>query len=111
MDLGIVHTSTIGIELAMEGIPVICVSKTHYRDKGFTVDATTIEEYIDALDVKKYNQSYLDKIKKLSLKYSYFMFLRFQIPFPFFTPESHINIDGIRSQAFSKENISIVEEV
>ena len=39
------------------------------------------------------------------------MFLRFQIPFPFFTPESHINIDGIRSQAFSKENISIVEEV
>ena len=35
----------------------------------------------------------------------------FQIPFPFFTPESHININGIRRQAFSKENISIVEEV
>ena len=111
MDLGIVHTSTVGIELAMEGIPVICVSKTHYRDKGFTVDVKNKEEYFKYLNMEMYNDTYIDKIRKLSLKYSYFMFLRFQIPFPFFRPESHINIEGVYEKSFTDENLSIVEEV
>ena len=37
-DIGLVHTSTVGMELALEGIPCVCLSKTHYRGKGFTID-------------------------------------------------------------------------
>lgn len=44
-DIGVVNTSTVGLELAMLGKPAILISDTHYRDKGFTSDATSREDY------------------------------------------------------------------
>ena len=37
-DLGLVYTTTVGLEMAMSGVPVIVVGDTHYRGKGFTLD-------------------------------------------------------------------------
>ena len=37
-DLGLVYTTTVGLEMAMSGVPVIVVGETHYRDRGFTLD-------------------------------------------------------------------------
>ena len=42
-DLGLVYTTTVGMEMAMSGVPVIVVGNTHYRDKGFTLDPTSWE--------------------------------------------------------------------
>ena len=44
-DLGLVYTTTVGMEMAMSGIPVIVIGKTHYRGKGFTYDPSSWEEY------------------------------------------------------------------
>ena len=38
VDLGIVHSSRSGCELAMHGVPVILTGDNHYRNKGFTID-------------------------------------------------------------------------
>ena len=38
-DVGLVYTSTTGLELALSGKPVIVAGRTHYRGKGFTLDA------------------------------------------------------------------------
>ena len=48
-DIGLVYTTTVGMEMAMNGIPVIVVGNTHYRNKGFTLDPESWEDYFDLL--------------------------------------------------------------
>ncbi len=43
--LGLVYTSTAGLEMTMHGVPVITAGQTHYRGKGFTDDPDTLEAY------------------------------------------------------------------
>lgn len=92
-DVGLVHTSTVGMELALEGIPCICVSRTHYRNKGFTIDIHSRQEYFSILEngVTNFNA---EKCKEQALKYSYVLFMKYQIPLPFFYPKSHISINS-----------------
>jgi len=49
-DLGLAYTTTVGMETAMNGIPVICCGQTHYRARGFTIDPDTWDEYLAALE-------------------------------------------------------------
>ena len=37
-DLGLAYTTTVGMEMAMSGAPVVVIGQTHYRGKGFTLD-------------------------------------------------------------------------
>lgn len=85
-DVGMIHTSTVGLELAVEGVPCICVSDTFYRNKGFTLDVETKEDYFDLLKSDNLNFDKQECID-LSIRYSYLIFLRSQIPMPFYLPE------------------------
>lgn len=49
-DLGLVYTTTVGLEMAMSGLPAIVTGRTHYRDKGFTLDPSSWEGYFSLLD-------------------------------------------------------------
>lgn len=48
--LGLVYTTTVGLEMAMSGRPVIVVGRTHYCGKGFTQDPASWEDYFAMLD-------------------------------------------------------------
>jgi len=48
--LGLVYTTTVGMEMAMRGVPVIVAGETHYRGRGFTKDPSSWEEYVGMLD-------------------------------------------------------------
>lgn len=48
--LGLAYTTTVGLEMAMRGVPVIVAGKTHYRGRGFTKDPSSWEEYVAMLD-------------------------------------------------------------
>ena len=48
-DLGLVYTTTVGMEMAMSGVPVIVAGQTHYRNKGFTFDPSSWQEYETSL--------------------------------------------------------------
>lgn len=47
--LGILYTSTTGLEMACTGLPVVVVGPAHFRSKGFTFDPNTREEYFAIL--------------------------------------------------------------
>lgn len=49
-DLGLVYTTTVGLEMAMSGSPVLVAGRTHYRGKGFTQDPESWEAYFSMLD-------------------------------------------------------------
>jgi hypothetical protein len=49
-DVGLAYTTTVGLETAMNGRPVISCGETHYRGRGFTLDPNSWNEYYAALE-------------------------------------------------------------
>jgi hypothetical protein len=84
-DLGLVYTTTVGLEMAMSGIPVIVLGKTHYRGKGFTIDPESWEDYFSCLDIKLTDRAQL-KVSKAQVDsawhYAYAFFFEYPQPFP-----------------------------
>ena len=105
-DVGLVYTTTVGLEMALKGIPVIVTGQTHYRNRGFTYDPESWVEYFKLLGMilEKPSQFKLpeDKIQ-LAWKYAYHFFYTFPLPFPW-----HIKVwqdyeTHKLAQVFSKE--------
>ena len=84
-DLGLVYTTTVGLEMAMSGMPVIVAGQTHYRGKGFTLDPGSWQEYFDTVkialgDLPAFR---LEKEKiELAWRYAYRFFFNYPLPFP-----------------------------
>lgn len=49
-DLGLAYTTTVGMEMAMRGVPVILAGETHYRSRGFTLEPSSWDEYFAMLN-------------------------------------------------------------
>ncbi|MGB3459353.1 MAG: hypothetical protein WBB08_08690 [Halobacteriota archaeon] len=114
VDYGIVYTSTAGLEMAIRGIPAITTAQTHYREKGFTFDATNKEEYFGLLE----NAEKLEvtpKMMDLANKYGYLHFCDREIPFKyiefggelFSSPELRLK-DWHELLAGSDENLDMI---
>lgn len=89
-DIGVVHTSTVGLEMAIENKPVILISETHYRNKGFTYDATSEENFFSTLDNLLKEQKTLPNQVELAKKYFYFMMFEYQHYVPMTTSSNNI---------------------
>jgi hypothetical protein len=101
-DLGIVHTTTVGMEMPLVNKPCMIVSKTHYRNKGFTIDVNSKDEYFDLLLNFSSDKIDFEKNKKEALKYAYLLFIRYQVPFNMFFEEPSTNIKGFRNETIDE---------
>jgi len=84
-DLGLVYTTTVGMEIAMSGLPVIVAGSAHYRQRGFTHDPQTWQDYYETLDrILENPVSYRLSESQLELayRYAYLFFFEFPLPFP-----------------------------
>jgi len=84
-DIGLVYTTTVGMEMAMSGIPAIVVGETHYRNRGFTIDPDSYVNYYKILGSMLENpKNYRLPKEKIDLawKYAYHFFFDFPKPFP-----------------------------
>jgi hypothetical protein len=50
-DFGLVYTTTVGMEMAMSGVPVAVAGQTHYRGRGFTLDPDSWQDYQELLEL------------------------------------------------------------
>jgi hypothetical protein len=78
--LGLVYTSTVGLELAARGVPVVVAADTHYRGRGFTVDPVSSDEYwreADRLLVSPPDVPERERIRELARRYAALFFFRF----------------------------------
>jgi hypothetical protein len=97
-DVGIVHTSTVGLEMAIEGKPVILISDTHYRGKGFTHDVSSSEDFFTKLDNLLAGKDKLPNQVILARKYFYLMMFEYQHKMPMtFTAKNVFNGYGYDS--------------
>jgi len=83
-DMGLVYTSTVGLEMAMAGIPVIVAGNTHYRGKGFTTDPGSVEDYLIAIDCALASDEARlgEDRRELAARYAYRFFYEYPFPFP-----------------------------
>ena len=84
-NLGLAYTTTVGVETAMNGIPVISCGQTHYRDRGFTIDPNTYDEYFTMLekvlsDLPAHRLTEEQTAK--AWNYAYRFFFEYPRPFP-----------------------------
>lgn len=84
-DVGLAYTTTVGLETAMNGRPVISCGETHYRGRGFTLDPNTWDEYYATLekvlaDIPAYQLN--EKQTEFAWNYAYRFFFEYPRPFP-----------------------------
>jgi hypothetical protein len=83
--LGLVYTTTAGMEMAMAGVPVVTAGDTHYRGKGFTIDPSTLEAYFEAVDdliAEPLGRRLPDDQVETALRYAYRFFFEFPFSYP-----------------------------
>ena len=88
-DLGLVYTTTVGLEMAMSGVPVVVVGQTHYREKGFTLDPKSWDDYFSLLEGYGQDQQSHQLTSEqvdLAWQYAYNFFFEYPAPFPWPMP-------------------------
>jgi hypothetical protein len=110
-DFGLVFTTTVGMEMAMIGLPVIVTGQTHYRGKGFTLDVDSWESYFNVLQgVLESREAYVPTREQVesAWTYAYRFFFEYPQPFPWHVQhfwddearrplESVLSADGMRT--------------
>jgi hypothetical protein len=81
-DVGLVYTSTTGLELALMGTPVLVSGETHYRGKGFTIDVSSPEEFLVELDRALDSPESGAPDVDLARRYAHFFFFRAPVGAP-----------------------------
>jgi hypothetical protein len=83
--LGLVYTTTTGLEMALNGIPVIVAGQTHYAGRGFTEEPKGWDEYLALLDraladlpAYALTPAQVD----LAWRYAHYFFFCYPRPFP-----------------------------
>jgi hypothetical protein len=84
IDVGLVYNSTVGLEMAYTGGPVVVAGLTHYRDHGFTFDAESKEDYLEKLSSLE-TLSMTESMKTRAKRYAHLLFISKQIDFPYVT--------------------------
>lgn len=73
-DFGLVYSSTAGLEMALAGKPVVVAAKTHYRNKGFTVDVSSPNEFDQAIETLVESRTSDPFIMELARRYAALFF-------------------------------------
>jgi hypothetical protein len=84
-DVGLAYTTTVGLETAMNGRPVISCGQTHYRGRGITLDPNSWDEYYATLekvlaDIPAHQMT--EKQIEFAWNYAYRFFFEYPRPFP-----------------------------
>lgn len=87
-NVGIISNGTVGLEMLMTDIPVIVVGNAHYKDKGFTYDVSSIDDYKKALQRSLYEI----ESKQMRDLYAYYYFIKSFLPFPILRHRNFLDI-------------------
>ena len=78
--IGLVYASTVGLELAAQGVPVVLAAETHFRGRGFTIDVDDGAAYwtaVDRLVGAPPDRASRDRTRELARRYAFLFFFRF----------------------------------
>ena len=82
----LIYNTKTGIELSAMGIPVIVAGEAWIRNKGFSMDVSSPEEYVRILDRLPMAHAMSESSVRRAKKYAYHFFFRRMIPLEFMDP-------------------------
>ncbi|MFC4542237.1 hypothetical protein ACFO5R_09885 [Halosolutus amylolyticus] len=82
LNVGVVYNSTVGLEMAYHGIPVVVGGDTHYRELGFTYDPETKADYLALLEEFE-TLSMDEEMRERARRYAYWVFVHQNVDFPY----------------------------
>lgn len=106
IDATLVFNSTIGLEAAFLGQPVIVAGETHYRDFGFTFDPSSIMDY-ERLLSEASSLEMDDEMQEQAIRYAHFLFVRKHVNFPPIPRDTKLSQDDMK---IMKEQLDAVVE-
>lgn len=80
--VGLVYTSTTGLELALNGVPTITAGGPHYSNKGFTLDATSSDHLEELLGRVLGSPEAHRPDVELARRYAHLFFFRVPVKVP-----------------------------
>ncbi len=89
---GLVYTSTVGLEMAAMGKPVVVAGATHYRDRGFTLDPESAGQYWETVTrvvVVGMAADVRERTRERARRYAHAFFFRFHHPLHAVHEEGH----------------------
>ncbi len=80
--VGCVYASTVGLEMAVKGTPVIVAGSAHYSGKGFTYDLLSRRDFEGMLAALMRSERTItrDQQVEMALRYAHLFFLRRTLP-------------------------------
>jgi hypothetical protein len=80
--VGCVYASTVGLEMAAAGVPVVVAGDAHYSRRGFTRDPIDRADYRRCIveEMSGNSSGSLDQSRELALRYAHVFFLRRMYP-------------------------------
>jgi hypothetical protein len=108
IDAGIVYNTTVGLEMAYQGYPVVVAGDTHYRGLGFTHDPETKSAYHDTLGAIA-DLEMTPEMQERAQRYMYFLMLEKSLDFPFLSMNE--NATEYRPQPVAYDDIKPGNEV
>lgn len=90
-DLGLVYTSTIGLEMALMGRSAIAAGEAFYIGKGFMPVLRDVEHYRALLASGGTPPTVSDEERELARRYSYALWFRYHVEFPWVLTPSPAN--------------------
>ncbi len=91
--LSITYDGTIGLELALSGLPVLVAGDSHYREAGAVKKIETLNEYYKLLKNPGELISFTKEHIELAKKYAYFYFFKSMVRVPFYREDKWSVID------------------
>ena len=85
-DSVIIYGTKTGVELTSMGIPVVVAGEAWIRNKGITLDASSVDEYFALLDQMPMNEKMSEEKRQRARRYAYHFFFRRMIPLKFIEP-------------------------
>lgn len=77
VQLGLVHTTTVGVEMAANGLPLITTAKSPYRGFGFTIDPSSQREYFELLQKTLLGEKVIDIESQIDLAFKFILFYHY----------------------------------
>lgn len=114
IDAAIVYNSTVGVEAAYYGTPVIVGAKTFYRGLSLTYDPPNQSEYLDLLTSAE-DLEMTEEMRSRAERYAYFLFVGKHLDFPYFpseiTPEELRVVDDAELEVGNETFDTIVDRM
>lgn len=97
----IIYGTKTGVELSAMGVPVIVAGEAWIRNKGITMDARSVEQYIELLDSLPLLDSMDESTLTRARKYAFHFFMRRMVPI-----EALVPCDGWPPYSMEKRGFS-----